>query len=287
MKQVNTTNETGYQGGYFAPLKKATLLSKYFTFGLFIILPFLGGWVGYNLTPVPAMNTNNIIVQNSESEFQYSEMNNKMQADLKYNPLGGLYFYNRDDGLIYFLKTEIEDKSYVLIAQADTDTFSVYKETPAYAHDKNFVYFIDTDDYFAAYPSYKLNIIEGADPESFKTNIVEAFPVAHGNTYQSLLAKDNNNIYYKNQIIEGADPESFVVTKWVSINYDKNYVFLWRKIIPNADPSTYKVLFDTSTSKKGVVFGYDANECFKDYEVFDCAEMPTNFDEAIELSKQN
>ncbi len=34
-----------------APLKKVTPLSKYLAMVLFIILPFLGGWIGYTLAP--------------------------------------------------------------------------------------------------------------------------------------------------------------------------------------------------------------------------------------------
>ncbi len=34
-----------------APLQKVTPLSKYLALSLFIILPFLGGYIGYNLAP--------------------------------------------------------------------------------------------------------------------------------------------------------------------------------------------------------------------------------------------
>ena len=43
--------ETNQPEGYLAPLKKVTPVSKYLAMTLFIILPFLGGWIGYNLAP--------------------------------------------------------------------------------------------------------------------------------------------------------------------------------------------------------------------------------------------
>lgn len=37
--------------GHFAPLKKVTPLSKYLAMTLFIILPFVGGLIGYTYAP--------------------------------------------------------------------------------------------------------------------------------------------------------------------------------------------------------------------------------------------
>jgi hypothetical protein len=37
---------------FITPLKKVTPLSKYLALGLFILLPFLGGWIGYSYAPV-------------------------------------------------------------------------------------------------------------------------------------------------------------------------------------------------------------------------------------------
>jgi len=231
---------------------------------------------------IRSQNENNQYLEGSTKQKQ-----NEITTTKEYEPIGGLYFLNINDGLIYFSKKdtpEIDD--YVLIKLADPDTFEVYEDSPLYARDRNKVYFLTSDDYFAAYPEYALKIISGADPETFQVNIVKDFPVSQGNGHQSLLTKDKNNVYYGDKLFKLADPESFVITDYVSINYDKNYVFLWRKIIPSADPQTYEVVFDTSWGARGVVFGRDANQCFKDYELFDCEMMPTNWDEAYALSEQ-
>ena len=43
--------ETNQSEEHFAPLKNVTPLSKYLALSLFIILPFLGGWIGYTYAP--------------------------------------------------------------------------------------------------------------------------------------------------------------------------------------------------------------------------------------------
>jgi hypothetical protein len=46
-----------------APLNKVTPVSKYVALVLFIILPFLGGWVGYLLAPVKIVDIERIVVR--------------------------------------------------------------------------------------------------------------------------------------------------------------------------------------------------------------------------------
>lgn len=45
-----------------APLKKVTPLSKYLAMTLFIILPFLGGWIGYSLALVKTVEVERVVV---------------------------------------------------------------------------------------------------------------------------------------------------------------------------------------------------------------------------------
>ena len=48
---INMQPEINEADGHLAPLKKVTPLSKYLAMALFIILPFLGGWIGYMYAP--------------------------------------------------------------------------------------------------------------------------------------------------------------------------------------------------------------------------------------------
>jgi len=47
-------------------LRKATPLSKYLAMALFIILPFLGGWIGYTYSPEKVVEVEKIIYKDSE-----------------------------------------------------------------------------------------------------------------------------------------------------------------------------------------------------------------------------
>lgn len=44
-----------------SPLKKVTPVLKYLAMGLFIILPFLGGWIGYNFAPVKIIEVERVV----------------------------------------------------------------------------------------------------------------------------------------------------------------------------------------------------------------------------------
>ncbi len=49
--------------GHFAPLKKVTTVSKYLAMALFVILPFLGGWIGYSIAPVKTIEIDRVVVK--------------------------------------------------------------------------------------------------------------------------------------------------------------------------------------------------------------------------------
>jgi hypothetical protein len=61
--------------GHLAPLKKVTPLSKYLAMALFIILPFLGGWIGYTYAPEKVVEVERVVmkevVTNQETSSQY------------------------------------------------------------------------------------------------------------------------------------------------------------------------------------------------------------------------
>ncbi|MEZ4104450.1 MAG: hypothetical protein R3B60_04150 [Candidatus Paceibacterota bacterium] len=47
----NTTPESEIDNDYYANLKKVTPVSKYLAMALFVALPFIGSWIGYNYAP--------------------------------------------------------------------------------------------------------------------------------------------------------------------------------------------------------------------------------------------
>ena len=112
-----------------APLKKVTSLSKYLALSLFIILPFLGGWIGYNLAPEKVLEVERILIkevstENSETklsttstlftQFTYQdteinlafELNNKFQVEK--NDLHTQFLIRQRDSENYFANLNIE-----------------------------------------------------------------------------------------------------------------------------------------------------------------------------------
>jgi len=55
-----------------APLKKVTPLSKYLAMTLFVVLPFIGGWIGYTYAPEKVVEVEKIVIQ-SESAFSVTK----------------------------------------------------------------------------------------------------------------------------------------------------------------------------------------------------------------------
>ena len=53
--------ETNQPEGHFAPLKKITPLSKYLAMAIFIVMPFVGGWIGYNYMPEKIVETEKLV----------------------------------------------------------------------------------------------------------------------------------------------------------------------------------------------------------------------------------
>ena len=48
------------------PLVSVTPLSKYLAMALFIVMPFIGGWIGYNYSPVKVVEIEKVVTQDLE-----------------------------------------------------------------------------------------------------------------------------------------------------------------------------------------------------------------------------
>jgi hypothetical protein len=78
-----------------SPLKKVTPLSKYLALALFIILPFLGGYVGYTLVPVKIVEVERVVIE----ETLRNDVINNTKADSRIDTvalgtvtdIGGIY----------------------------------------------------------------------------------------------------------------------------------------------------------------------------------------------------
>lgn len=220
-----------------APLQKVTLVSKYLALALFIIMPFIGGWIGYTYAPEKVVGIERVVE-------------------------------------VFVEKEEAE----VVLA---TSSMKIFQKDQRYTTDGVHVYFTDDLDRSDGDLDPITSVMSKADPATFEPKIVESFAVAQGNTYRSWVSRDKNYVFYQDQIIDGADPVTFTFDEEVPITKDVDDVFLDFKILPNADPETYKVIFNTSTTFLGKVFGQDKNNCYLNYEILDCAKLPATMEEAI------
>ena len=214
-----------------APLNKVTPLSKYLALLLFVLMPFIGAYIGYTFAPVKVVEVvrEKIVTSQSENLIPFS-------SDQRY----------KTDRVQVYLFDDLEP--------------------------------LDEIDKIEKYT------LDGADPESFEPFIVSLFDISQGNTYQGWISRDKNSVYYQNQKITGADPESFVIDENIPITKDKDDVFLYFKKIPGADPKSYEVVFNTGAGGRGKVFGKDVNNCYLEYAVLSCEEMPDTFEDAINFA---
>lgn len=197
---------------------------------------------------------------------------NYSEIDLRADSLlqNGLYYKDRESGKIYhtvFRDDCAEQKTVKLKLTEDvnSDKFFVYKKDGRYARDLQKVYFDEWQIDFSCANSYTLQILPGADPETFEPNIVTTFPVSQGNTLQGLYSRDSKTVFYGSEVLASADSETFRISENVSITSDRNHVYLWNEIIPGADPSSYTIVRDYSAAGRGTVYGKDKNNVFVDY----------------------
>jgi len=203
------------------------------------------------------------------------------QGEFDYRVLGDYYISLVTDEVFYYTGDGVILESLVLIEGFTSSEFQLYKEDlySRYATDGVLVYIVDNFDPFCDCPN-ELRILNEADPDTFEPYIVSKFNISQGNTYQAWISRDKEKVFYQNTVIEGADAKTFRVGEDVPINYDAENVFLYYKIIPDADPNTYQVIFHTGTEGRGKVFGKDATSCFFEYQKINCEQMPATSEEA-------
>ncbi len=122
----------------FANLKKVTPLSKYLALALFIILPFLGGYIGYVLAPEKIVEVEQVVANETRTDAfiepvitndsETSETENVIFSELSTN----LYLDDLDkdvvlDGKTLFWKREFEDEWDMLVVKnSETLEYSGY-----------------------------------------------------------------------------------------------------------------------------------------------------------------
>ncbi len=191
-------------------LHEVTPVSKYLALALFVALPFLGGYVGYQFAPTEFVEVKKIVkvptgetlknpetLQVSESEAddgtfytQYSESvingwNEKPDA-----------FFEKDNDFFYFDLSPYGGGA-VVTRFPDAATHSLSTDGDPYEYiEKNYI----KNSKFVIYTKGPY-LVPGADPETF-----EVTNVNKGNLFFDVdLARDKENFYFRSTKLEGLD----------------------------------------------------------------------------------
>jgi hypothetical protein len=127
MEPEETTAETQQ----LSPLHTVTSLSKYLAMALFIVLPFLGGWIGYTYAPGKVVEVERVVVNEVEvekSKFNLRAFENVVMYD------NSLAFSDDEIGISFWYPKEWGDLSYSV--NRGWDCYA--DEEPCYKSEKNF-----------------------------------------------------------------------------------------------------------------------------------------------------
>jgi len=191
---------------WYQPLCKVTSTSKILAAVIFIILPFVGGYVGYQIAYEEAVSlaiesdngistnetsTTNLVANEPAaniSDFMRLADGESIISD-KYQIMG----YRRLGSIIDLVQTNGDAEKVLQVSTQNPNNFWVSKDYSIYAHDETNVY-------------VEGKIIPGADIASFKPlvgipSILE---------YSMALAKDSKAVYVYTNKLEGVDLPTFV-----------------------------------------------------------------------------
>lgn len=167
-----------------------------------------------------------------------------------------------DNKFILFYESEVFKKFYKTI---DFETFKI--EATNAEHDPDgfasTIYFADKSNIYLQSAFTAFTVIEDAKPADFKViDIQKGYTFSNGNYYRhsdkmpfdfskanylnDYYAAAGDTLYFGDIVlVENADIESFKIPSPEligNLGMDKNHVFFKGKIVPNANPETFKIL---------------------------------------------
>jgi hypothetical protein len=99
MESENTTQKE-VQTKQVSPLYQVTSLSKYLALALFVILPFLGGWIGYNYAPDKVVEVERTVIKEVE-KVAVEETDKITYVEAQETEEGYNFFVNKKTGLTF------------------------------------------------------------------------------------------------------------------------------------------------------------------------------------------
>lgn len=135
-------------------------------------------------------------------------------------------------------------------------------------------------------------VIDGADPKTFKiignnlsrdhkaifraTTLISNDP--DNFRLEGSLRKDSKFVYHFRDTIHGADPATFREIKMMyGLGVDKNHVFCNKKLMPDSDPRSFRLVGTLYWKDKTGVFDYRCNKLDIDQRTVITLKKETNF----------
>lgn len=192
--------ESGNSGN---DLHKVTPLSKYLALALFIILPFVGGYVAYQYVPPQIIETERVIVVDQSDgstgvnpELAASSQNEYRLLDVINWDGEELRYLRKDDDLYVFVAPVMSSiETHVKISGVDFD--SLEHVGSGYFKDKNRVYY--------AFDG-TVRVMDGAHAETFQA----LYP--NGTDYPS-WGITQDAVYFRTKELIGLDPTELKLTE--------------------------------------------------------------------------
>lgn len=194
------------------PLKKVTSVSRYLALFLFIVLPFIGGWIGYNLAPVtstvPGMEISESIPDDVENIDVGPESNGL--GEVVYQTVfvsnwddspNHNYKFLENSGNLYIFHSQPFDEGSVL---KKIDGVTKFTELNYYKFDHIGSSYIKDGTYviFAGEGNDEPSLLNGASPTDFRLVTSETGQV---------FGVDNESVYSGGKLLSGINPATMKI----------------------------------------------------------------------------
>lgn len=241
-----------------SPLHTVTPLSKYLALGLFIILPFLGGWIGYMYALEKIIEVETVVeVEKKTTTVPFSSIDKKFYTDdISYLSAGGGVVFVLEGNTLFWESGHHGDGwSSTVVSNPDTleyvahgiltDGNNVYSITPdpgissLVAEEGINVLKSDSIDLLingqSVYGFHVRGPYASLSDEPIKTANPESVTVVGGNYF-----KDRDSVYHLEVFdditeVKGADATSFQALE-LGFGADKNAVFYRHEKLEGVDP---------------------------------------------------
>ncbi len=213
-------------------LHTVTPLSKYLAMVLFIALPFIGGWVGYNYAPEKVVEVERAVVKEILPQVENDGIREETED---------LEFIDLEVGLSKD-KTNVYLNGKLIHKNSDPDTFRLFD-------DSVYTVYVDRNNFYSFNSDYELEVDDdhGLDVDSLKS-LDNPYNSRHYDYYTDIngvyIAHKYHN-YWMDKIPD-ADPQTFIIKgeclggRYYSI--DKSNVYCQASILAGADPKTFQFL---------------------------------------------